>query len=86
MAQVYQADLATVGVKLNVLQIDSPTWFDQANNRKYNGFYSTSSTFGQLEPVTLFTNGRVMDPNSNNSGFKDDQYASLISQAAGGTG
>ncbi len=83
MAQVYQGDLASIGVTLNVLQIDSPSWFDQANNRKYNGFYSTSSTFAQLEPVTLFTNGRVLDPNSNNSGFKDDQYQSLINQAAG---
>ena len=34
-----------------------------------------------MEPLTIFTTSRVFDPNSNNSGFKTDEYVSLIDQA-----
>jgi peptide/nickel transport system substrate-binding protein len=81
MAQIYQGDLAKIGVTLNIVQIDDATWFDQANNRKYQGFYSTSATYGQLEPVTLYTNSRVLDPTGNNSGFMNQQYSALVNQA-----
>ena len=82
MAQIYQADLAKIGVTLNITQVDAASWFDQANNRKYNGFYSTLNGLAQLEPITLLLGGRVYDPNSNNSGYQNDAYASLLNQAA----
>ena len=82
MAQIYQADLAKIGVSLNITQVDAASWFDMANNRKYNGFYSTLNGLAQLEPITLLLGGRVYDPNSNNSGYQNDAYASLLNQAA----
>jgi peptide/nickel transport system substrate-binding protein len=82
MAQIYQADLAKIGVTLNITQVDAASWFDMANNRKYNGFYSTLNGLAQLEPITLLLGGRVYDPNSNNSGYQNDTYASLLNQAA----
>lgn len=82
MAQIYQADLAKIGVTLNITQVDAASWFDMANNRKYNGFYSTLNGLAQLEPITLLLGGRVYDPNSNNSGYQNDAYATLLNQAA----
>ena len=49
--------------------------------RKYQGLYSTPNTYAQVEPLTIFTTSRVFDPNSNNSGFRTDEYVQLIDQA-----
>ena len=38
-AQIYQSDLAKIGVRLNVRALDAPTWTDEAINRKYKGQY-----------------------------------------------
>src|SRR5205823_11957791 len=55
---------------------------DEAVNRKYKGMYLAYSTFAQLEPSSTLNNGRATDPNSNNSLFKNDQYAQLIASAS----
>jgi peptide/nickel transport system substrate-binding protein len=81
MAQIYQADLAKVGVNLSIKNLESSAFFDQVNGRKYQGLYSTTNTYAQVEPLTIFTTSRVFDPTSNNSGFKTDEYVSLIDQA-----
>ncbi len=84
-APVYQADLAKIGVKLNVRALELAIWVDQAVNRKYRGMYLANSTFAQLEPSSTLNNGRATDPNSNNSLFKNDQYAQLIASASAET-
>ena len=35
--QIYQADLAKLGIKLNIKMLESAAWLDQVNNRKYIG-------------------------------------------------
>jgi ABC-type transport system substrate-binding protein len=55
---------------------------DEAVNRKYKGMYLANSTFAQLEPSSTLNNGRATDPNSNNSQFKNDEYAQLIASAS----
>jgi peptide/nickel transport system substrate-binding protein len=84
-APVYQADLAKIGVKLNVRALELAIWVDEAVNRKYRGMYLANSTFAQLEPSSTLNNGRATDPNSNNSLFKNDQYAQLIASASAET-
>jgi peptide/nickel transport system substrate-binding protein len=79
---VYQADLAKIGVTLNIRALDLATWVDEAVNRKYKGMYLANSTFGQLEPSSTLSNGRATDPNSNNSLFQDETYSKLIAQAS----
>lgn len=81
-APAYQADLAKIGVKLNIRALELAIWVDEAVNRKYKGMYLANSTFAQLEPSSTLSNGRATDPNSNNSLFKNDQYAQLIATAA----
>jgi peptide/nickel transport system substrate-binding protein len=81
-APVYQADLAKIGVTLNIRSLELATWVDEAVNRKYKGMYLSNSTFAQLEPSSTLSNGRATDPNSNNSLFQSDTYSKLIGQAS----
>jgi peptide/nickel transport system substrate-binding protein len=81
LSTIYQSDLAKIGVNINLLKVDVATWLDQANNRKYKGFNTVLDTFTQISPFTFFTQGKSVNPNDNNSGFKDDKYSSLIDQA-----
>jgi peptide/nickel transport system substrate-binding protein len=81
-APVYQADLAKIGVTLNIRALELATWVDEAVNRKYKGMYLSNSTFAQLEPSSTLSNGRATDPNSNNSLFQNDTYTQLIASAS----
>ena len=81
-APVYQADLAKIGVTLNIRPLELAIWVDEAVNRKYKGMYLSNSTFAQLEPSSTLSNGRATDPNSNNSLFKNEAYSTLIAQAS----
>ncbi len=80
--QIYQADLAKLGLKMNIRNIDNATWLDQVNGRKFNGIYMASGTYFNLSPSTAFTNGKAFNPDLNNSAFKSDQYVQLITQGA----
>jgi peptide/nickel transport system substrate-binding protein len=82
IAQIYQSDLAKIGVKLNVVRLEQAAWLDQVNNRKYRGFWAANMAVGTGEPVSGLARGRATDPNSNNQGFKDDRYTGLIEAAA----
>ena len=53
--QIYQADLAKLGLKMNIRNIDNATWLDQVNGRKFNGMYMASGTYFDLSPSTAFT-------------------------------
>jgi peptide/nickel transport system substrate-binding protein len=81
LAQIYQADLLKVGVKLNIKRIESAAFFDSINNRKYPGMYAITVSRAQLEPPNvLITSG--MNPDVNNSGFKNDAYTQLVKSSA----
>jgi len=81
-APAYQADLAKIGVKLNIRNLELATWVDEAVNRKYKGMYLSNSAFGQLEPSSTLSAGRATDPNSNNEQFNNQQYKDLIASAS----
>jgi peptide/nickel transport system substrate-binding protein len=75
--QILQADLAKIGVKLNIQSSEIALWLDQVVNNKYQGLYATASGQAQLFPDTLIT-GAPFRPAANNSGFKSDAYAQLV--------
>jgi peptide/nickel transport system substrate-binding protein len=81
MAQIYQNDLAKIGVTITIKNVENAAFYDAVNGRKYQGLYSTPNTYAQVEPLTIFTTSRVFDPTSNNSGFRTDEYVNLINQA-----
>ena len=53
MMQVYQADLAKLGVKLNINQMEAAAWIDQVNNVKYTGLYFSGDNNAHVNPATL---------------------------------
>jgi peptide/nickel transport system substrate-binding protein len=82
MAQIFQGDLAKLGITLNIKTQDVGTWLDQVNNAKYLGLYSGPASLGDLAPATCFTSSKAFAPSSNNSAFKSDRYSELITQSA----
>jgi peptide/nickel transport system substrate-binding protein len=81
-AQIYQSDLAKIGIKLNLVKLDQAAWLSQVNTRKYNGFWGANMAIGTGEPVSGLSLGRATDPKSNNEGYQNDAYTQLIEAAA----
>jgi peptide/nickel transport system substrate-binding protein len=81
IAQIYQADLAKIGVTLNIVNVAFAEFLNLVNNRNYRGLHSTTNSYAQLEPITLVTSSQSFSPAVNNSGFKSESYAQLIAQA-----
>jgi len=79
-AEIYQGDLAKIGVKLNIMSLPAATFYDQVNNRKYNGVYVAGGN-GAVQPMWLYTFNGGLNPNSNNSGFKSERYSQLVTSA-----
>jgi len=80
--QIYQGDLAKIGVKMNIKNFDGATWIDQVNGRKFFGIYMASGTYFNLSPSTALTNGKAFNPTLNNSAFTSDTYVQLITTGA----
>ena len=80
--QIYQSDLAKIGVTMNIQNYDGATWLDQVNGRKFNGIYFAAGNYFNLSPSTAFTNGKAFNPDLNNSAYKSDTYVQLITTGA----
>jgi peptide/nickel transport system substrate-binding protein len=76
--ELYQADLAKIGVTANIKQLDPPAWTASVLNRQYNGVYGlTVQSYLDLQPGTPI-NGAVLRARTNNSGFTNATYDSLV--------
>ena len=79
MMQVYQADLAKLGITLNVKVMEAAAWIDQVNNAKYSGIYLSGDNNAHVNPGTLWSSSPGWRPvPSNNSAWKNDQWAQLV--------
>jgi peptide/nickel transport system substrate-binding protein len=81
LAQIYQADLASIGVNLNLTQVDNATFLDSVNKLNYHGVIGLAGFQSAFEPATGLTSSKNFNPLSNAAGFKSDQYAQLINAA-----
>jgi peptide/nickel transport system substrate-binding protein len=81
IAQLYQSDLAKIGVTLNVKQMDIAALFDVIHSQKYNGLYTLNDSWAAMEPISMLAAGASLNPKINNAGFKDDAYTKLAAQA-----
>lgn len=79
--QVYQADLASIGVKMTPKLVDAATWLDQANNVKYTGMWASGDNYSNLHPGSLFAVSPGWRVFPNNDGFKDSRWSELVSAA-----
>jgi peptide/nickel transport system substrate-binding protein len=80
-AEMYQADLAKIGVKLNIVKLDMAAWSDQVNGNKFAGLYVSGSNLA-LSPGTIFTVSRPIGPINNNEGFESERYTKLVADLA----
>ncbi len=80
-AEMYQADLAKLGIKLNIIKLDQAAWTLQANSHQYNGMYNGVSSNLHLSPAWFLNQSSPLKPIGNNEGFQDDRYTQLVSQA-----
>ncbi len=80
--QVYQADLATIGVTLTIKQVESAAFFDAINKRTYPGMYAITSARAQLAPGITFSSTATFNSEQNNEGFSSDAYTQLAKATA----
>jgi peptide/nickel transport system substrate-binding protein len=82
IAQIYQADLAKIGITLNVKNMEIAALFDVIHHQKYNGVYTLNDSWAAMEPVSMLSAGASLNPKLNNAGFNDDKYTQLTASAA----
>jgi peptide/nickel transport system substrate-binding protein len=82
LGQVYQADLAKIGVKLNLKPLEAGVWRDQVGNHKFNGLNADSSRFANLESVSVFSTSVYWLPQANAENFNDPEYKRLVDAAS----
>ncbi|MBV9132290.1 MAG: ABC transporter substrate-binding protein [Chloroflexi bacterium] len=81
VAQIYQSDLAKIGVTLNVKSMEIAALFDVIHSQKYNGVYTLNDSWAAMEPVSMLAVGASLNPKKNNAGFSDDSYTALVAKA-----
>jgi peptide/nickel transport system substrate-binding protein len=80
IAQIYQSDLAKIGVTLNVKSMEIAALFDIIHNQKYNGLYTLNDSWAAMEPISMLAVGASLNPKKNNAGFNDDNYTQLVAK------
>jgi peptide/nickel transport system substrate-binding protein len=80
LVQIYQADLASIGITLNIVNMDLAPWLDNVNNRKYHGMYYSPSSIAASVGTEL-TTSKVWQLGNNNSGFDSPTYQQVATAA-----
>jgi len=80
-AQIYQADLAKIGVNGIIRTLQPAALLDAWHTQNY-GLYFASDPWANLEPVTQFTSGSTTNYRGNNGGYLDPAYSDLVVAAA----
>jgi len=76
VVQIYQADLAKIGVTLTLNGASQVVFIDQLFNSKFAGLAANGSLFGQLHPAFFWGNA-YYSPNANWASFKSNEYSQL---------
>ena len=79
-SQILQASLNSLGVTLNIKNLDASVWVDVVINKKpdYTGLWVSGDQIAQLSPSTLFQLSPGWRLDNNHSAFKSDQWTSLV--------
>ena len=80
LVQIYQADLASIGITLNIVNMDLAPWLDLVNNRNYHGMYYSPASIAASVGTEL-TTSKVWQVGNNNSGFDSPDYQQLAMAA-----
>jgi peptide/nickel transport system substrate-binding protein len=85
LAQILQADLASIGVNMKLRPVDFATQFDVASKRTYQGLLLSAGSSAQLAEASSFlTRSRFFspDPKASFTGLDNATYRQLIATAA----
>ncbi len=77
MANIFQGDLAQIGVKATLKSAELASYFSQVQAVSYNGMAAGSGVSSQLQPQTLLL-GVYHSPVVNLSGYKSEAWAQLV--------
>jgi peptide/nickel transport system substrate-binding protein len=72
IAQIYQSDLAKIGVTLNLKPAEAPALAAMFMGRNFGGLYAGQTQYGRVPPPQPY-----YDPTTNVSNFKSEQYQQL---------
>jgi peptide/nickel transport system substrate-binding protein len=80
VGQIYQADLAKIGVKLAIQDVTAAVWTDQINGVKYRGQWWSSLSLNHLSPGTMLITSVPYNPSNppNNCGYSSEVYGNLV--------
>jgi len=82
MGQIYQADLAKIGVTLNIKALEPPAWRSATASLQGWQINGASSDYSQLLPSSLATLSAWWSYASSGTGFKSDQYTQMVTGIA----
>jgi peptide/nickel transport system substrate-binding protein len=88
-ASIYQADLAKLGITLNIKQLDAATWQNTVmypTSYPSPGRYMYTATYSYAalrSPVMMYLSGLTWspDPEVNQDGFRNARYSELVNAA-----
>ena len=82
-AQIYQADLAKIGVNTTLKPVDGPTFTQQGFSLAYGGLrIGAGGGSNVVDAASLLQGGNAYNYANNFSGFKDDAYGKLVNEAS----
>jgi peptide/nickel transport system substrate-binding protein len=79
--QIYQADLAKIGVTVNIRGYDPATWAGNVLGHTYNAVYATGDVVANLLPINNL-NGPTWRPSPNNTDWDTPEWKDFIQQVA----
>jgi peptide/nickel transport system substrate-binding protein len=82
-AQIYQADLASIGVTTTLKPVDGPTFTQQGFALSYAGLrIGAGGGANVVDAASLLQGGNAYNYANNFSGYKDDAYGNLVNTAS----
>ena len=82
LAQIYQSDLATIGIKTTLKPVDGPTFTQMGQQHTYQGVrFGSGAGAGSFEASTMLQSTSAYNYAGNFAGFKDDKYTELVQAA-----
>jgi len=74
--QIFQQDLAKIGITLTLKSTEPVAYVDQLFNSKFGALIGGTSLFGQLHPAFFWGNA-YYSPDKNWANFKSDEYSAI---------
>jgi peptide/nickel transport system substrate-binding protein len=82
LAQIYQSDLASIGLQPTLRPLEPQAWAQVTPKPQYNGVNIAPGGFGQVQPTTFFLFSIYWQLQNNAENFDSDAYRQLIIAAS----